>query len=139
MQLQSSCRCRLRDQFSCSVGHFVVLLIIGLQSSSQLFIFLNILASHHEMGDSFDEKSAVAHDGQHRSHSRRGSAAEQIAAIDAMASAPGVNRQSFAHIDEKKLLRRMDWHLLPILTLLYLLSFIDRGNIVRVTSYICPV
>ena len=83
------------------------------------------------MGNSFDEKSAAAQDDRHASGSRRGSTAEQIAAIDAMASAPGVTRQSFAHIDEKKLLRRMDFHLLPILTLLYLLSFIDRGNIVR--------
>ena len=45
-------------------------------------------------------------------------------------NAPGITRANFAHIDEKKLLRRMDWHLLPSLTALYLLSFIDRGNIV---------
>jgi len=55
---------------------------------------------------------------------------ERIHAIDAMATAPGVTRETFAHIDEKKLLRKMDLALLPMLTLLYLLSFIDRGNIV---------
>lgn len=31
-------------------------------------------------------------------------------------------------IDEKKLLRKLDWHLVPGLTLLLLLSFLDRGN-----------
>ncbi|KAF2667736.1 MFS general substrate transporter [Microthyrium microscopicum] len=35
----------------------------------------------------------------------------------------------FPGIDEKKLLRKIDWHIIPILTLLYLLSFIDRANI----------
>lgn len=32
-------------------------------------------------------------------------------------------------IDNKKLLRKLDWHLIPGVTVLYLLSFIDRGNI----------
>jgi len=31
-------------------------------------------------------------------------------------------------IDEKKLLRKLDWHLIPGLTLLFLLSFLDRSN-----------
>ena len=31
-------------------------------------------------------------------------------------------------IDEKKLLRKLDWHLVPGLTLLFLLSFMDRSN-----------
>jgi len=31
-------------------------------------------------------------------------------------------------IDEKKLLRKLDLHLLPMLTLLFLLSFLDRSN-----------
>ncbi|KGQ08782.1 putative transporter C11D3.18C [Beauveria bassiana D1-5] len=35
----------------------------------------------------------------------------------------------FAHLDEKKILRKMDIRLIPILALLYLLSFLDRGNI----------
>ncbi len=49
--------------------------------------------------------------------------------IDALATAPGVTLASFAHLDEKKILRKMDWHLIPMLALLYLLSFLDRGNI----------
>jgi hypothetical protein len=35
----------------------------------------------------------------------------------------------FSHIDEKKVLRKMDLRLIPMLALLYLLSFLDRGNI----------
>lgn len=32
-------------------------------------------------------------------------------------------------IDEKKLMRRIDWHVVPWLALLYLLNFLDRGSI----------
>lgn len=35
----------------------------------------------------------------------------------------------YPDIDEKKLLLKMDLHILPTLALLYLLSFLDRGNI----------
>jgi hypothetical protein len=35
----------------------------------------------------------------------------------------------FSHIDTKKVLRKMDLRLIPNLALLYLLSFLDRGNI----------
>ncbi|KAL7917752.1 major facilitator superfamily domain-containing protein [Trichoderma austrokoningii] len=37
--------------------------------------------------------------------------------------------ESFSHLDEKKILRKMDLRLIPMLALLYLLSFLDRGNI----------
>lgn len=30
--------------------------------------------------------------------------------------------------EEKKLLRKLDWNLLPPVTILYLLSFLDRSN-----------
>ncbi|KAL6893356.1 major facilitator superfamily domain-containing protein [Trichoderma evansii] len=36
---------------------------------------------------------------------------------------------SFVDIDEKKVLRKMDIRLIPMLAALYLLSFLDRGNI----------
>ncbi|KAL2221521.1 putative MFS nicotinic acid transporter Tna1 [Thermoascus aurantiacus ATCC 26904] len=36
---------------------------------------------------------------------------------------------AFSHIDKKKVLRKMDLHLIPVLSVLYLLSFLDRGNI----------
>lgn len=53
----------------------------------------------------------------------------EIARIDALATAPGVSMASFAHLDEKAILRKMDLRLIPMLALLYLLSFLDRGNI----------
>lgn len=59
----------------------------------------------------------------------KGKKAEEVARIDKMALAPGVTAETFAHLDEKKILRKMDWHLIPMLALLYLLSFLDRGNI----------
>ena len=34
-----------------------------------------------------------------------------------------------AEVDPKKVLLKMDLHLIPMLALLYLLSFLDRGNI----------
>ena len=36
---------------------------------------------------------------------------------------------SFFHVDSKQVLRKMDLHLIPMLSLLYLLAFLDRGNI----------
>lgn len=36
--------------------------------------------------------------------------------------------ESGDEIDEKKLMRKIDLHLLPPLTLLFLLSFLDRSN-----------
>ncbi|KAK2001713.1 major facilitator superfamily transporter [Colletotrichum falcatum] len=36
---------------------------------------------------------------------------------------------SFSHLDEKRILRKMDIRLIPMLALLYLLAFLDRGNI----------
>ncbi|KFA50658.1 hypothetical protein S40293_04908 [Stachybotrys chartarum IBT 40293] len=44
-------------------------------------------------------------------------------------SAQTVTMESFSHLDEKKILRKMDVRLIPMLALLYLLSFLDRGNI----------
>lgn len=37
--------------------------------------------------------------------------------------------EDFSDIDEKKLLRKLDLRLIPLFTVLYLLSFLDRGNI----------
>ncbi|KAK3938196.1 major facilitator superfamily transporter [Diplogelasinospora grovesii] len=44
-------------------------------------------------------------------------------------TAQGTTLESFAHLDEKAILRKMDIRLIPMLALLYLLSFLDRGNI----------
>ncbi|KAK2026761.1 major facilitator superfamily transporter [Colletotrichum zoysiae] len=47
----------------------------------------------------------------------------------ATGTAQDTTAASFAHLDEKKILRKMDTRLIPMLALLYLLSFLDRGNI----------
>jgi hypothetical protein len=39
---------------------------------------------------------------------------------------------ALSEFDEKRLMRKIDLHVVPILTLLYLLSFIDRANIVSI-------
>ena len=41
----------------------------------------------------------------------------------------GSSDPDFSHIDAKKVLRKMDMRILPIVTLLYLMNYIDRGNI----------
>jgi hypothetical protein len=38
--------------------------------------------------------------------------------------------EPFMNISEKRLMRKIDLHIVPIMTVLYLLSFIDRANIV---------
>lgn len=48
---------------------------------------------------------------------------EQASSLDREAT------QDFSDIDEKKLLRKLDWRLMPLFTILYLMSFLDRGNI----------
>ncbi|KAH8904692.1 MFS general substrate transporter [Coniochaeta sp. PMI_546] len=60
---------------------------------------------------------------------RRSSRVGEIERIDAIALAPETTMESFAHLDHKKILRKMDLRLIPMLALLYLLSFLDRGNI----------
>ncbi|KAI2613738.1 MFS general substrate transporter [Hypoxylon fragiforme] len=53
----------------------------------------------------------------------------EVDRIDTLATSPEVTLESFADLDEKKILRKMDLRLIPMLALLYLLSFLDRGNI----------
>ncbi|KAJ8117892.1 hypothetical protein OPT61_g1012 [Boeremia exigua] len=88
--------------------------------------------SHERISRDLDEspertssvsRSISGHGGKSKSK------ADEIARIDKLATAPGVTAESFAHLDEKKILRKMDLHLIPMLALLYLLSFLDRGNI----------
>ncbi|KAK6437774.1 hypothetical protein LTR95_006029 [Oleoguttula sp. CCFEE 5521] len=57
------------------------------------------------------------------------SKAEKMKAVDELIARPDVTLESFAHLDIKKILRKIDLRLIPMLTLLYLLSFLDRGNI----------
>ncbi|KAI2784535.1 MFS general substrate transporter [Daldinia loculata] len=48
---------------------------------------------------------------------------------DALVTTSEATLESFADVDEKKILRKMDLRLIPMLAMLYLLSFLDRGNI----------
>ncbi|KAL9578288.1 MAG: hypothetical protein Q9212_005813 [Teloschistes hypoglaucus] len=47
----------------------------------------------------------------------------------AVVEEPGYHGMDTSHVDPKKVLLKMDLHLIPMLALLYLLSFLDRGNI----------
>jgi len=78
------------------------------------------------------ENSSIDHNEEHAnpsSHPHHRSRKDLINEIDDLATRPGVTMASFAHLDEKKILRKMDLRLIPMLALLYLLSFLDRGNI----------
>lgn len=50
-----------------------------------------------------------------------------VADVDAEASSLG--SPTFEGVDEKAVLRKMDIRLIPMLSMLYLLAFLDRGNI----------
>ncbi|KAI1858514.1 uncharacterized protein JN550_012561 [Neoarthrinium moseri] len=72
---------------------------------------------------------AVADPTHHERRHSKSTERDEIGRIDAMADAPGVTLDTFSHLDEKKILRKMDMRLIPMLAVLYLLSFLDRGNI----------
>jgi hypothetical protein len=50
----------------------------------------------------------------------------KVAEVDTLHSTDA----AFANISEKRIMRKIDLHIVPIMTVLYLLSFIDRANIV---------
>lgn len=65
-----------------------------------------------------------------------------MARIEAIALS--ANMDSFAHLNEKKILRKMDLRLIPMLAALYLLSFLDRKfatirDIALLFGRCCPV
>ncbi|KAF1999008.1 MFS general substrate transporter [Amniculicola lignicola CBS 123094] len=62
-------------------------------------------------------------------HRKNSTFDDEKARIDRLALDPGITASSFSHLDEKAILRKMDLRLIPMLALLYLLSFLDRGNI----------
>ena len=51
---------------------------------------------------------------------------EAVPALSSGVFRPDVDTSS---IDERKLMRKIDWHVVPWPALLYLLNFLDRGNI----------
>ncbi|KAL7274768.1 hypothetical protein RUND412_002322 [Rhizina undulata] len=64
------------------------------------------------------------------SGSKAASAHDETAAVGVLrATDDELTIESFAHLDEKAILRKMDMRLIPMLAVLYLLSFMDRGNV----------
>ncbi|KAK5173937.1 uncharacterized protein LTR77_002618 [Saxophila tyrrhenica] len=51
-------------------------------------------------------------------HHERAAAVEEMGVLD-----------EFADIETSKVLRKVDWRLLPVLSFLYLLAFLDRSNL----------
>ncbi|KAI8635436.1 MFS general substrate transporter [Xylariaceae sp. FL1651] len=104
--------------------HMAVVLAIILPSFS-----IHIQPDHPKLDaatmSAIMEKPAVIEVDDGRHHTER----DVINHIDAIAMAPGTTIESFAHLDQKKILRKMDVRLIPMLAILYLLSFLDRGNI----------
>jgi sugar phosphate permease len=49
--------------------------------------------------------------------------------IEKEVSTENIDNKTFDNLDEKKLLRKLDFHLIPTMILLYLLSYLDRVNI----------
>lgn len=86
--------------------------------------------SQYEKADIAQDEFGIGTVSDNPPHSRHGhSRAKEIDRIDALATAEGITLESFRHLDEKAILRKMDLRLIPMLALLYLLSFLDRGNI----------
>ena len=81
--------------------------------------------SDHE-SDRSHEKGAVLHLESMQDHKM--SKREQIQTVDAAIARVDVTFESFAHLDIKKILWKMDLRLVPMLTLLYLVSLLfDPG------------
>lgn len=68
--------------------------------------------------DTSPEKTAVLHLEDLGDHKM--SKAEKIYQVDAVIARPDVTAESFAHLDLKKILRKIDMRLIPTLTILYL-------------------
>ncbi|KAI5927580.1 major facilitator superfamily domain-containing protein [Camillea tinctor] len=79
--------------------------------------------------DTPHEKPEVAEVDDSQTNSLQLRMENDVGKIEALGAAPGTTLESFAHLDQKKILRKMDMRLIPMLALLYLLSFLDRGNI----------
>ncbi|KFA66688.1 hypothetical protein S40285_04977 [Stachybotrys chlorohalonatus IBT 40285] len=62
------------------------------------------------------------------SHNETSSADRNIGELE-KSTQVGIEHARYDVPTTKKMLRKMDWHLLPFLALLYLLSFLDRTNI----------
>ncbi|KAI0348409.1 MFS general substrate transporter [Trametopsis cervina] len=69
--------------------------------------------------------------------STEGSSKDRESIAEETVSVPPLYRPEVdvSTVDEKKLMRRIDWHVVPWLAVLYLLNFLDRGNIGNARLY----
>ncbi|KAI1415869.1 MFS general substrate transporter [Hypoxylon sp. FL1857] len=81
------------------------------------------------MASSDEVSNPAKTDVDHREHYGEKEVHNEVDLIEAVVTAPETTLESFADLDEKKILRKMDIRLIPMLAILYLLSFLDRGNI----------
>ncbi|KAI9686682.1 MAG: hypothetical protein M1820_010586, partial [Bogoriella megaspora] len=82
---------------------------------------------HDNSSEYYASKPGVLH--IENPNSQHLSKPDQVAAIDAAVADPNLTLESFSHLDIKKILWKIDMRLIPVLTILYLLAFLDRGNI----------
>lgn len=88
---------------------------------------MDIKHQHDASSDSSHEKPGMLHLEEHHDHKLTN--AEKRHEVEATIERSDVTLDSFAHLDIKKILWKIDIRLIPMLTSLYLLSFLDRGNI----------
>lgn len=74
------------------------------------------------------QEEVVSHPHHHEAKHHTHKISAEVERIDAIALAPETTMETFAHLDQKKILRKMDMRLIPMLALLYLLSFLDRES-----------
>lgn len=84
------------------------------------------MASTKSEGLTINEKSGSV--GEHTSHSLSSGAMQALPASGADGD-PEASVVIFTKQKEKQILRKMDLRLIPILSALYLMSFIDRTNV----------
>lgn len=48
---------------------------------------------------------------------------------EAIPESSGSSDEEFTQVNTRKLIRKLDWAIVPLIALLYLLSFLDRSNI----------
>ena len=81
---------------------------------------MDIKQSPDNESERSQEKGGIVHLEHIQDHKM--SKAEQMHAVDEAIANPNVTLESFAHLDIKKILWKMDMRLVPMLTLLYLVS-----------------
>ncbi|KAI9689363.1 MAG: hypothetical protein M1822_010014 [Bathelium mastoideum] len=80
---------------------------------------------HHSKHASDNFASSATNNGQDQGLSKP----EQGVTVDATVASSDITSQTFDHLETKNILRKIDVRIIPVLAILYLLSFLDRTNI----------